>query len=189
MPPNSAAILRELLTLEVEDGGTIYEISIFDDLDITDPGLNINSLATRLAYMAKVCARLGREVAELEKDFDEWYAEADKEVRQMTQYKRGEEKIKQALRRRPEFSERKVLIIRAKEQLRTAEGYLRAMEVAADMVRTKDSTFRSQGQMVEPVEQYHSGKKFNIKRKKEGVRSLVQREKKKKKKRRTSIAE
>lgn len=172
-------ILRELLTLEVEDEGQVYVIDFFEDFDLTRVGANINSIAAKIAYLEKVCARLKREVSDLKAERDEWIAQEDKEVRAMRQFRKGEAKITQEIRRHPEWLQYLYRINAAEERYDVASGFLRALYVTSDLLRTKDSTYRKHEQLTEPVEEYRSAKRFNIEKvRREKVREKIRTRKK-----------
>lgn len=177
-------ILKELLTLEVEDSGQIYIIDFFEDFDLSRVGSSINSVATKIAFMEKTRARLKREISDLKAERDEWVAKEDREVRSMKQFRRGEAKITQEIRRHPEWVQHCYAINAAEERHDVASGFLQSLYVTADLLRTKDSTYRKHDELSEPAKEYKSAKRFSIeRRRKEKVRKKLETTKKKKKKR------
>jgi hypothetical protein len=183
MAKESLDILKEGLIFEiVKADGEIYEIDLQEALDISRVGSSINSIGTVIAYFEVYSAELKKEVSDQKAELDHWIATQDEVVRDGKGFSRGENKILQAIRRKPGFLDRRYRINEAQARSDKIEGALKALYITSDMLRTKDSTYRKHDELAESVDEYREGTRFNIKKKRrdEKIREKIKKTKEEK---------
>ncbi len=173
-----------LLFEMTDEHGEVFEVDVSGALDMRKVGQSINSIGTTIAVLETQVAFLRREVNDQKSELDAWIAEEDGKVREKRGYGRGEAKITQCIRRSSNYLDRRYAINIAIQNLERAEGLLKALYVTADLLRTKDSTYRKHEELSEPAEEYQKKRNFRINRK-EGIQKQIKKTKKKKRKAQT----
>jgi len=154
--------IQELLIIEANLDGDIYEISVARDLNMGSFDSSINTISLKIAFMEKVAAACWAEHENLKSELTVLEAEIDEKVREIRGM-RGKARILRVIQRDPRWLKKKYAVNAANANYLAAKGVVEAYKSFERMLEAKGNNMRKFPEMKEQ-KSFFTKKRFHIRK-------------------------